>query len=245
MSSPEVSELHQHLQALDGLEGLSKWPFSRKRSTPNTSPKRKSVTFFGDIQKFSAEIRAIENRTNELYHDNSIHSNAALRNLDSNRAESQRKFWLLSLGFISISLVCFIMFCVVPIILSSPLPKFPSRQWKYCRVASVEAARGQWQIQRNLIARYSPSPRRCHLAKCSLRISACGISATQNLPMQYGKSHTNKMSNIIFQKTLHLPVCCFACICSPELFLRRASRSLRSNLPHSVWHNAECEFVVR
>ena len=128
MSSPEVSELHQHLQALDGLEGLSKWPFSRKRSTPNTSPKRKSVTFFGDIQKFSAEIRAIENRTNELHHDNSIHSNAALRNLDSNRAESQRKFWLLSLGFISISLVCFIMFCVVPIILSSPLPKFPSRQ---------------------------------------------------------------------------------------------------------------------
>jgi len=118
LSSPEDSVLHQHLQALDGLEGLSKWPFSRQRLTPNTSPKRKTVTFSShlipSIQMFSAQIRAIENRTNE----HSMNSNTALQNLHGNETASQRKIWLLSLGFISVFVVCFIIFCVVPIILS-------------------------------------------------------------------------------------------------------------------------------
>lgn len=112
--SPEFSELHEHLQALDGLDDLVKWPFSRKhRSTPNTSSRKK----FGpdSVEQIAAEIRAIENRTNELRHyDQSVQH--------SNSASKKQKLWLFSIGFISLILICLIVFCVVPIILSSKAP---------------------------------------------------------------------------------------------------------------------------
>jgi hypothetical protein len=108
-SSPEVSELHEHLQALDGLDGLTKWPFSRKhRSTPETSPKKKLLS----IEKIAAEIRAIETRTSELHHVQSLQNNSVA-------STEKQKLWLVSLGFMSISLVCLIIFFVAPIILSS------------------------------------------------------------------------------------------------------------------------------
>jgi hypothetical protein len=108
--SPEVSELHQHLQALDGLDGQAKWPFSRKQHfTPNTSPKKKLGPL--SIQKIAEEIRAIETRTTELHFDQSLRNN--------NSASKKQKLWLFSLGFISLTAVCLILFCVIPIILSS------------------------------------------------------------------------------------------------------------------------------
>ncbi len=108
--SPEVSELHQHLQALDGLDGQAKWPFSRKHHyTPNTSPKKKLGPF--SIERIAAEIRAIETRTTELHFDQSLRNN--------NAASKKQKLWLCSLGFISLTSVCLILFFVMPIILSS------------------------------------------------------------------------------------------------------------------------------
>lgn len=107
--SPEVSELHEHLQALDGLDCLAKWPFSRKhRSTPNTSPKKKLGPL--SIQKIAAEIRAIETRTNEL------HQNQALSNNEN--CSKNHQLWLTSLGIMSFIVVCLICFCVVPILLT-------------------------------------------------------------------------------------------------------------------------------
>ena len=108
--SPEVSELHEHLQALDGLDNLANWPFSRKhRSTPNTSPKKKLGPL--SIQKIASEIRAIETRTNELHQNQTFRIN--------NSASQKYKLWLISLGFVSFSLICLVFFCVVPIILST------------------------------------------------------------------------------------------------------------------------------
>jgi hypothetical protein len=108
--SPEVSELHEHLQALDGLDGQAKqWPFSRKhRSTPNTSPKKKPGPI--SIQKIAAEIRAIEMRSIELHHDQSLRNDV--------RASKKHKLWLISLGFISVVLACMLFICYVPIVFS-------------------------------------------------------------------------------------------------------------------------------
>jgi hypothetical protein len=108
--SPEVSELHEHLQALDGLDGQAKqWPFSRKhRSTPNTSPKKKLGPI--SIQKIAAEIRAIEMRSIELHHDQSLRNDI--------RASKKHKLWLISLGFISVFLACMLFICYVPFVLS-------------------------------------------------------------------------------------------------------------------------------
>jgi hypothetical protein len=107
--SPEVSELHEHLQALDGLDGQAKhWPFSRKyRSTPNTSPKKKLGPI--SIQKIAAEIRAIEMRSIELHRDQPLRNDAI--------ASKKHKLWLISLGFISVVLAC-MLFIYVPIVLS-------------------------------------------------------------------------------------------------------------------------------
>jgi hypothetical protein len=106
--SPQVSELHEHLQALDGLE-LSTWPFSRKhRSTPNTSPKKKLGAL--SIQKIADEIRAIETRTTEL------NEKPTFRNKGS--ASTKQKLWLTSLGFCSFVLVCLIIFGVLPNLLT-------------------------------------------------------------------------------------------------------------------------------
>jgi hypothetical protein len=112
--SPEFSELHEHLQALDGLDDLVKWPFSRKhRQTPTTSSRKKIGPSF--VEKIAAEIRAIETRTNELHHhDQSLQH--------SNSASKKQKLWLFSMGLISLILICVIVFCVIPIILSSKAP---------------------------------------------------------------------------------------------------------------------------
>jgi hypothetical protein len=84
------------------------WPFSRKhRSTPNTSPKKKRGPL--SIQKIASEIRAIETRTNELHQNQTFRIN--------NSASQKYKLWLMSLGFVSFTLICLVFFCVVPIIL--------------------------------------------------------------------------------------------------------------------------------